>query len=80
MGDINVDTHDHQHPGFGKLSSFCDIFGLTNLVSSKTCFTGSHSSSIDVILTNRPRSFQATSVFETSLSDCRDNDNDNNLI
>ena len=70
MGDINVDTHDHQHPGFGKLSSFCDIFGLTNLVSSKTCFTGSHSSSIDVILTNRPRSFQATSVFETGLSDC----------
>ena len=36
---------------------------------TKTCFTKNHSSSIDVILTNRPRSFQKTAVFETGLSD-----------
>ena len=56
-------------PGFDKLISFCDVFGLSNLVTSKTCFTKNHSSSIDVILTNRPRSFQKTAVFETGLSD-----------
>ncbi len=69
MGDINIDTHNHQNPAFGKLDSFCDIFGLKNLVSSKTCFTSNHCSSIDVILTNHPSSFQATSVFETGVSD-----------
>ena len=69
MGDINIDTHDRADPGFEKLMSFCDVFDLTNIVKSKTCFTKNHSSSIDVILTNRPRSFQKTSVFETGLSD-----------
>ena len=38
-------------------------------MTSKTCFTKNHSSSIDVFLTNRPRSFQKTAVFETGLSD-----------
>ena len=70
MGDINIDTRDSQHPGYNKLASFCDVFGLSNLVTTKTCFTNSHSSSIDVILTNKPRSFLKTSVFETGLSDC----------
>ena len=69
MGDINIDTQNKTDPGFDRLASFCDVFGLSNLVMSKTCFTKNHSSSIDVILTNRPRSFQKTSVFETGLSD-----------
>ena len=69
MGDINIDTHNKTDPGFDKLASVCDVFGLFNLVKSKTCFTENHSSSIDVVLTNRPRSFQKTSVFETGLSD-----------
>ena len=71
MGDINIDTHNEKDPGFVKLASFCDVFGLSNLVTSKTCFTKNHSSSIDVILTNRPRSFQKTSVFETGPSNYR---------
>ena len=69
MGNINIDTQNKTDPGFDKLASFCDVFGLSNLVTSKTCFTKNHSSSIDVILTNRPRSFQKTSVFEIGLSD-----------
>ena len=69
MGDINIDTQNKTDPGFDKLASFCDVFGLSNLVKSKTCFTKNHSSSIDVILTNRPRSFQKTSVFEIGISD-----------
>ena len=70
MGDINIDTQDSQHLAYNKLASFCDVFGLSNLVTTKTCFTKSHSSSIDVILTNKPRSILKTSVFETGLSDC----------
>ena len=69
MGDINIDTHDIQHPGYTKLISFCDVFGLSNLVKDKTCFTKNHSSSIDVMLTNKPRCFQNTTVVETGLSD-----------
>ena len=69
MGDINIDTHDVQHPGYTKLTSFCDVFGLSNLVKDKTCFTKNHSSSIDVMLTNKPRCFQNTTVVETGLSD-----------
>ena len=69
MGDIKIDTHDIQHPGYTKLISFCDVFGLSNLVKDKTCFTKNHSSSIDVMLTNKPKCFQNTSVFETGLSD-----------
>ena len=70
MGDINIDTQEPQQPGYNDLMSFCDVFGLSNLVSSKTCFTKRRQSSIDIILTNRPTFFQATSVFETGLSDC----------
>ena len=69
MGDINIDTHDIQHPGYAKLISFCDVSGFTNLVKNKTCFTKNHSSSIDVMLTNKPRCFQNTTVFETGLRD-----------
>ena len=69
MGDIDIDTHDIQHPGYTKLISFCDVFGLSNLVKDKTCFTKNHSSSIDVMLTNKPRCFQNTTVVETGLSD-----------
>ena len=36
----------------------------------KTCFTRDHSSSIDVILTNRKRNFRKTPAFETGLSEC----------
>ena len=36
---------------------------------SKTCFAGAEGSSIDVLLTNKYRSFQNSSVLETGLSD-----------
>ena len=67
--DINIDTHDIHHPGYTKLTSFCDFFGQSNLVKDKTCFTENHCSSIDVMLTDKTRCFQNTSVFETGLSD-----------
>ena len=39
------------------------------MVKDKTCFTKNHSSSIDVMLTNKPRCFQNRTVVETGLSD-----------
>ena len=57
MGDINIDTLNKQDSTYNKFLSFCDIFGLANLVTDHTCFTKNSSSSIDVILTNRPRCF-----------------------
>ena len=68
MRDINIDSLNRQDAGHSKLVSFCDVFGLSNLVAAKTCFTKNSSSSIDAILTNRPRCFQKTSVFGTGLS------------
>ena len=69
MGDISIDSLNRQDAGHSKLVSFFDVFGLSNLGIPKTCFTKNSSSSIDAILTNRPRCFQKTSVFETGQSD-----------
>ena len=69
MGDININTLDKEDGAYQKLVNFCDVFEFSNLVTTKTCLTKNGSSSIDVILTNRVRSFQKTSVFQTGLSD-----------
>ena len=69
MGDINIDTHNPNDCGYDKLISLCETFDLKNLIKDKTCFTNTHKSSIDVILTNRPRSFQHSLTYETGLSD-----------
>ena len=52
-----------------KLEHFCDLFNLTNLVRSETCFMKNSKSIIDLILTNKPLHFQKTHVVETGLSD-----------
>ena len=69
MGDINIDWQNRKHQGYDDLKEFCDVFDLDNLVKEATCITSNHSSSIDVILTNRKRYFQHTTVLETGLSD-----------
>ena len=45
------------------------MFNFTNLVVTKTCVTNFHKSTIDLILTNKPSSFQKTMATETGLSD-----------
>ena len=52
-----------------KLENFCDLFNLTNLVHSETCFMKNSKSIIDLILTNKPFHFQKTHFVETGLSD-----------
>ena len=45
-------------------------YSLRNLVKQKTCFKNPENPAcIDLILTNFPRSFQNSNVFETGLSD-----------
>ena len=52
------------------MSDLCDTCSLSNLVNSFTCVKSQNSTSIGVMLTNRPRSFHNTSFTETGLSDC----------
>ena len=53
----------------GKLEEFCNLFDLSNLIKSNTCFTKTHSSKADLILTNSSNSFQKSGTTETGLSD-----------
>ena len=55
--------------GSNNLSNFCDLFHLTNIVKSDTCFAKTHTSVIDLNLFNKPSFFNKTLVSETGLSD-----------
>ena len=49
---------------------FCETYKLRNLVKHPTCFKNPENPScMDLLLTNRPLSFQSTTVIETGLSD-----------
>ena len=73
MGDINVDMSNLNNTStcFYDVNEFCDIFNLTNLIKKATCLTptAENPSLIDIILTNRPRSFKNNVTVETGLSD-----------
>ena len=52
------------------MRSFCESYNLTDLIKQPTCFKNPEKPScIDLILPNRPKSFQSTCVTETGLSD-----------
>ena len=53
---------------FKQFADFCHIFNLTNLVNAKTCLSQPRQFSLDVILTNRPKSFQKTAAITTGLN------------
>ena len=59
MGDFNIDV-TKKGIEFDKLDEFCDLFNLTNLATSPTCFTKTHKSIIDLILTNKENCSQKT--------------------
>ena len=71
MGDLNIDTVDKTKDTCNYLSDLCDTFSLANIIKGKTCFKAQKGTSIDVLLTNRPRSFHKTGIFETGFSDHR---------
>ena len=70
-GDFDIDTDSKNCNKFQLFADFCHTFDLTNLINVKICLKSATSqSSLNVILTNRPRSFQKTAAFTTGLSDC----------
>ena len=67
--DLIIDILDKKKDSKNYLSDSCDTFSLSDLISEVTCVKSSVGSSIDLMLTNRPRSFHHISLIETSLSD-----------
>ena len=64
IGDFNAVSSDIA------LREFCSMYNLKNIITEPTCYKNpDNPSSIDVILTNRPRSFQESMTLETGLSD-----------
>ena len=54
-------------PNEPAISDFCEIYYTKNIIKEKTYFK--NATCTDLILTNRPRSFQNSTVIETGLSD-----------
>ena len=70
MGDLNIGTPNSLTKDMNNyLSDLCDTFSLKNIIKGKTWFKTLEETSIDVLLTNIPRSFQKTNILETGLSD-----------
>ena len=64
IGDFNSEICEDS------MNEFCCLYNLKSLVNKPTCFKNpDHPSCIDLILTNKWRSFQNTSIIETGLSD-----------
>ena len=64
LGDFNSEMSETV------MRDFCDTYNLTNLIKEPTCFKNVlNPSTIDLILTNRPRRFQNSVAVETGLSD-----------
>ena len=64
LGDINAAAEGIP------MKSFWKSYNLTSLIKQPTCLKNSEKPScIDLILTNKPKSFQSTCVIETGLSD-----------
>ena len=67
-GDLNNDLLDSKGDPNDNFSALRDMYNLTNFVKVPTC-TNLKSTLLDVLLTNRPNSFQKI-VCEIGLSDC----------
>ena len=64
LGDFNSEMSEDD------MRDFSETYNLSNLINERTCFKNPcNPSLIDLILTNRPRSFQDSQVIETGLSD-----------
>ena len=68
-GDLNIDELKTGSDSSNHLSDVKDVFNLTNLVKKPTCFKSQDGTVIDLMLTNRPRSFLKSQNFEIGLSD-----------
>ena len=71
MGDLNINTltQTNSNNTANHLTDFCDLFALSNLVNVKTGTKSVYGTTLDIMLTNKPRSFYNTSAVTTGLSD-----------
>ena len=42
MGNFNIDVKEVTNQSLGKLSTFCETFGISNLVKGYTCYSKNH--------------------------------------
>ena len=64
IGDFNAVNSDVA------FSDFCSMYNLKNLITEPTCYKNAENpTSINVILTNRFKSFRESRTIETGLSD-----------
>ena len=64
LGDFNSEIREES------MDDFCELFHLKSLIKTPTCFKSiNNPSCIDLIFTNKPKSFQNSTVLETGLSD-----------
>ena len=64
IGDPNAE------PTEAAVSDFCETYNIKHLTKDKTFFKNpTKPTCIDLIVTNRPKCFQDTVIFETGLSD-----------
>ena len=64
LGDFNSE------PSENAIIEFCKIYRLKNIVKGATCYKNPEKPScMDLIFTNRPRSFHRCNIIETGLSD-----------
>ena len=64
LGDFNSEPCEQP------MRDFCHIYNCQNIIKDKTCFKNPHNPScVDLSITNRPKSFQNSTVIETGLSD-----------
>ena len=68
-GDLNVNTLRPTSDLSKHLSDLNETFSLTNLVTDSTCFKSNKGTLIDLMLTNKPKSFYKSHSFVTGLSD-----------
>ena len=66
LGDLNLELTE------SAVKDFCEIYSCKNLIKENTCFKNPlKPSCIDLIITNRPKSFQNSVTVETGLLDFR---------
>ena len=64
LSNFNVQENENM------LSEFLNAFNAKNIVKNKTCFESIENPSyVDLIITDKPRSFQHTNIFKRGISD-----------
>ena len=69
IGHLNIDTLNKEKDNGNDFSDLCDSSSLKNLMTDITCVKSINGSPIDVLLTNKIRSFHHTAALEYGLSD-----------